>query len=223
VLADGEGAWGDAANVWRSVQAFEQAGVCGIHIEDHLFGKHTVLPPALLDTERMVGKVRAAVEAREDPNFLIIARTDLPWATGDMDETVRRLNAYHRAGADLVMPAGIQASDLAAIRSRIEGKVLVTDKPGTSVADEEAAGASVVLYYGFTLYAAYGAVRSALDRFSRTRDADAVKGTRELAPELESFLDYEGYADRVRRYAPDGTTIRGKAPTTSAANEGLGQ
>ncbi len=56
VLADGENGWNNAANVWRTVRAFEQAGVCGIHIEDHEFGKHAEVPQVLLSTEQMDAK-----------------------------------------------------------------------------------------------------------------------------------------------------------------------
>ncbi len=59
---------------------------------------------------------------------------------------------------------------MASLRSRIKGKVVITDTPGRSVADEEAAGADVVLYYGLSLYAGYQAVKSALDDFKRTRE-----------------------------------------------------
>ncbi len=56
VLADGENGWNNAANIWRTVRAFEQAGVCGIHIEDHEFGKHAEVPQVLLSTEQMDAK-----------------------------------------------------------------------------------------------------------------------------------------------------------------------
>lgn len=200
VLADAEDGWNSAANVWRTVRAFEQAGVCGIHIEDHELGKHTTLTPVIAPLEHMVEKVRAAVEARSEPDFLIIARTDVPWATGDVEDAVRRLNAYAAAGADLVMPAGMRARDLAAVRSRIVSRVVITDRPGTSLADEQASGASIVLYYGFALYAAYHGVKSALEAFRATRDADKVPHVREVIPEFEDFIGYPDFTRRARKY-----------------------
>ncbi len=58
VLADGENGWNNAANIWRTVRAFEQAGICGIHIEDHEFGKHAEVPQLLLSCDEMVRRAR---------------------------------------------------------------------------------------------------------------------------------------------------------------------
>lgn len=200
VIADAEGGWGHAGNVWKTIEGFEQAGVAAIHIEDHVFGKHSAATPVIMDIDEMKGKIQAALEARQDPDFLIIARTDVAWATGDLNETVARLNAYAEIGADLVMPAGIQARDLAKIRSAIHGKVVITDKPGTSVAQEEAAGASIVLYYGLTTLAGYGGVKAALERFKAVRDADACPGSRDLTAEFEAFMGYDDFVSRAQRY-----------------------
>jgi short-subunit dehydrogenase len=76
--------------------------------------------------------------------------------TGMNASAVDRMNAFLEAGADLVFPAGMQPDRLGPVRSRIKGKVMVTNFRGVSVAEEEAAGADVVLYYGFCLYAAFG-------------------------------------------------------------------
>jgi methylisocitrate lyase len=200
VLADAEDGWSNAANLWRTIRAFEQAGVCGVHIEDHEFGKHAPVPAVIASLDVMVQKVTAARDARQDPNFLIIARTDVVWARNDIEECIRRLNAFTDAGADIVMAAGITPRQLGAVCSRIKGKVLITDKPGYSVADEEAAGADIVLYYGFTLMAAYDGVHKALVEFQRTRSADTVPGVRERVADFEEFIGYPAFTERARRY-----------------------
>lgn len=200
VLADGENGWNNAANIWRTVRAFEQAGVCGIHIEDHEFGKHAEVPQVLLPTEQMVQKIRAALEAREDENFLIIARTDAAWAFGDIEDAIARTNAFSEAGADLVMPVGIDPKRLKDVRARIKGKVAITDTPGRSVADEEAAGADIVLYYGMSLYAAYFGVKAALDDFAHARNADAVADRRKDIAEFEKFIGYPDFSARAKKY-----------------------
>ena len=199
VLADGENGWNNAANIWRTVRAFEQAGVCGIHIEDHEFGKHADVPQVLLSAGEMVQKIRAAVDAREDENFLIIARTDAAWAFGDVEDAIARMNAFSAAGADLVMPVGIGPKKLKGLRSRIQGKVVVTDTPGRSVADEEAAGVDIVLYYGMSLYAAYAGVTAALDAFKRTRDAVAAHLRDDIAA-FEEFIGYAEFSARAKKY-----------------------
>jgi 2-methylisocitrate lyase-like PEP mutase family enzyme len=200
VIADGENGWDNAANIWRTIRSFEQAGVCGIHIEDHEFGKHAPVPQVLTSRENMVQKIRAALDAREDINFLIIARTDAAWAFNDVEEAVSRMNAFTDAGADMVMAAGLDPNVLAGLRSRIKGKIMITDTPGRSVADEESAGADVVLYYGFSLYAAYHGVKTALDTFMQTRNADDIKQVRGCIAEFENFIGYPEFSDRAKKY-----------------------
>jgi 2-methylisocitrate lyase-like PEP mutase family enzyme len=200
VIADGENGWNNAANIWRTIRSFEQAGVCGIHIEDHEFGKHAPVPQVLTSRENMVQKIRAALDAREDNNFLIIARTDAAWAFNDVEDAVSRMNAFTDAGADMVMAAGLDPNVLAGLRSRIKGKIMITDTPGRSVADEESAGADVVLYYGFSLYAAYHGVKTALDTFMQTRNADDIKQVRGCIAEFEKFIGYPEFSDRAKKY-----------------------
>ena len=200
VLADGENGFANAANIWRTVRSFEQAGVCGIHIEDHEFGKHAPVPQVLAPLEAMTQKLRAALEAREDPDFLVIARTDAACAHNDIDEAVRRMNAFTEAGADLVMAPGLDPVALAPIRSRIKGKLVLTDTPGRSLADEEKAGADIVLYYGLTLYAAFAGVKEALARFRATGDADKVPHVREEIEPFEDFVGYRAFVERAKRY-----------------------
>src|SRR6185503_16814512 len=95
----------------------------------------------LASCEQMVQKIAAARDARSDPNFLIIARTDAAWALRDVEEAVRRLNAFSAAGADLVMAPGLDPATLAPVRARIHGKIVTVDTPGRSAAEEERAGA----------------------------------------------------------------------------------
>jgi 2-methylisocitrate lyase-like PEP mutase family enzyme len=103
LLADADTGYGNALNVRRTVAMYEAAGVAGLHLEDqvapkrcgHLTG-HQVVP-----REEFAAKIRAAVEARTDPDFLIIARTDAISAEG-FDEALRRGEAAARAGADVL-------------------------------------------------------------------------------------------------------------------------
>jgi methylisocitrate lyase len=202
VIADAEGGFNDAANLWRTVREFEHAGVCAIHIEDHAFGKHADVPQQLRGKDEVSNRIRAAVDARTDPNFLIIARSDAAWATGDVDETISRLNAYAEAGADMVFPTMIPPPKLKEIRASLSRPVMVVDTPGYTLADEAQAGAAIVLYYGFSLLAQYRAVRDAVERFRETGDADAIDGLRAEAAGFEAFIDYAAFAARSRKYGP---------------------
>jgi 2-methylisocitrate lyase-like PEP mutase family enzyme len=200
VVCDAEAGWFNPANIWKTVETFEACGVCAIHIEDHEFGKHAPVVPRMTTRSEAAKRIRAAVEARSDPNFLIIARTDAFWISGSLDETVDRLNSYVDAGADLVMPTRVSPEQVRHIKERVPAPIVITDKSGVSVAAERNAGAKLVLYYGLTLYAAYLGVRTALKEFALRQDADAIPGLRAVIPDFESTLDYDSFAERARRY-----------------------
>ena len=206
VIADAEGGFNDPANLWRTVQAFERAGVAAIHIEDHEgAGKHTSLPQRLRPLEQAAARIRAAVEARSEPDFLIAARTDALWIGGELGDAVRRLQAYAEAGADLVFPTGATPAQLAEIRRRVDRPLMIVDLPQGTVEDEERAGAAIVLYYGFSTMVQFDALGRALETFRRTRDANKVAGYRERVQALEDFIGYRDYEERARRlYAPKG-------------------
>lgn len=201
VIADAEGGFHDPANMWRTVQAFEQAGVAAIHIEDHSgTGKHTDLPQVLRPVQEMAARIRAAVEAREDPNFLIVARSDANWISGDFEDTVRRLEACAAAGADMVFPTLVTAAQLAEVRRRVAKPAMIVDIPGGTLAEEERAGASIVLYYGLSALVAFDALDRALTEFKAGRDANAVRGYRERVKAFEEFMGYREFAERARRF-----------------------
>jgi len=111
-LADADTGYGPPLTVMRTVRAFEKAGVAGIHLEDqempkkcgHLPGKR------LVPVSDMARKIAAAVKARRDPDFLIVARTDARAVEG-LDGAVRRARAYVDAGADAVFPEALETAE----------------------------------------------------------------------------------------------------------------
>ncbi|MEU6602878.1 isocitrate lyase/PEP mutase family protein [Streptomyces flaveolus] len=210
VLVDAEKGFYEEANIWRTVQAFEGAGTAGIHIEDNLGGKHTNRPAGLLDADKMANRIRAALDARDDPNFLIIARSDAAYVHGDIDEVVRRLRRYVAAGADMVFAPKIPAADLKRMRSSIDAPIIVAadlydapdgSRPGSTLAEYAEAGADVLLLWYSLVGAAAKAVGDTLD---------AVKSGAEIADlgnlilsqrAFESFMGYAEYEARASRYA----------------------
>ena len=105
VIADADTGFGNAINVIRTVQNYEAAGVAGIHLEDQVHPKRCghLQGKTLIPLEEAAGKIQAAVEAKRDKDFIIIARTDAIEAVGGgFDEAVRRALAYARAGADML-------------------------------------------------------------------------------------------------------------------------
>jgi isocitrate lyase len=105
VVADADTGYGNAINVIRTVEDYESAGLAAMHIEDQVSPKRCghVAGKTLVSVEEAVGKIRAAIDARRDPDFVIIARTDAIAASGGgFDEAVKRGKAYASAGADMV-------------------------------------------------------------------------------------------------------------------------
>ena len=105
VMVDADTGYGNAINVVRTVQNFEKAGVAGIHIEDQISPKRCghVAGKQLVSLDEAVGKMRAALDARTDPDFIIMGRTDAVAAQGGgLDEAIRRGRAFAKAGCDMV-------------------------------------------------------------------------------------------------------------------------
>src|SRR3970282_765716 len=117
VIADAENGFGNVTTLWRTVREFERAGVAGIHLEDHEFGKHLDVTGRVLSKAEMIERGKAAWAPRQDPDFVIIARTDAGWLKGGggLDEAVDRCLAYGAAGADMVFPAGVRSAPLRAL------------------------------------------------------------------------------------------------------------
>ncbi len=127
VVADADAGYGNALNVYRTVQEFERLGIAALHLEDqvspkkcgHYAGKQVV--PA----EEMIGKLRAAQDARRDPDLVLIARTDARGVEG-LDAAIRRGNAYAAVGADLVFVEAPESEDeLRAIARDVKAPLLV--------------------------------------------------------------------------------------------------
>ena len=112
VICDADTGYGNPLNVQRTVREYQAAGVAGMHIEDQLFPKKCGFfdGKQVVPQEEMVQKIRAALDARTDPDFVIIARCDAYAVTGWQD-TVDRCQAYVEAGADMVFVDGIKTVD----------------------------------------------------------------------------------------------------------------
>ena len=108
LIVDGHTAYGEPVHVTRAVREFEAAGVAGIHIEDQFFPKRASYHKGLkhmVPIEVMQERIDAALRARRDKDFFIVARTEARGVGGgSLDEVIRRLQAYAEAGADAVMP-----------------------------------------------------------------------------------------------------------------------
>jgi methylisocitrate lyase len=111
-IVDADTGFGGAENVARTIRQLEQAGLAGCHIEDQEFPKRCghLAGKEVVDVDEMAGKIKAAVGARRDQDFLIIARTDAR-AVEDFDSTVKRAQSYVEAGADGIFPEALQSTE----------------------------------------------------------------------------------------------------------------
>jgi methylisocitrate lyase len=209
LLCDADTGFGEALNVERTVRLFESAGVAGIHLEDqqlpkrcgHLSGK------VLVEAEAMAAKLRAAVAARQDPDFVIVARTDARGVTG-FEDAVRRARLYLDAGADAIFPEALEtAVEFAAFAREIKAPLLANmTEFGKSPIQELDVAALAAMGYRLVLYpltALRVALRAAQETLAEIkqrghqRDALARMLTRK---ELYELLNYADYEERDRQY-----------------------
>ena len=171
VIADADTGYGNAINVVRTVQLYEQAGVAGLHLEDQVTPKKCghMAGKAVVETGEMVGKIRAAVAARRDPDLVLIARTDAAAVEG-LDAAIARARAYADAGADvLFVEAPTSEDDIARVADELKGIAPLVFNwaeggrtPPVPLDRIAELGFSLVLYPIGTLLAATAGVRALL-------------------------------------------------------------
>jgi 2-methylisocitrate lyase-like PEP mutase family enzyme len=121
LILDGACGWGDPMHVRHTIAMSEAAGFAAIEIEDQLLPKrahHHIGIEHMIPSELMEAKIRAAIEARRDPDFVIIGRTNALRSTG-IDDALRRAEAYKRAGADMLYVTGRRAEDVRVLGERL--------------------------------------------------------------------------------------------------------
>jgi len=169
LICDADTGYGNPVNVWRTIREYEDAGAAALHIEDQVWPKRCgfLAGKQVIPMEDMIPKVRAACDARRDPNLVIIARTDALQPHG-WDETERRARAYRDAGADLVFVDGIKTlDDLKAYAEKLGDLPLIYNGDLLSVDELAKYPFKVTIHIG-TLLAAYRTMRDAMEELKRT-------------------------------------------------------
>jgi methylisocitrate lyase len=202
IIVDGEGGFGNAIHVARTVQVLERAGAGATHIEDHVFGKH-LGTPQVIPVKQAVDKIKAALDARASEDFLVIGRSDAEASEG-ADATVDRLLAYQEAGADvLFMARALKAGDVLNKRLVEESRVpiLITNGPATgyTAADLGEQGADIVLYPTITSLAAESGMRRAFEALARDGSTAAVDDTIGSNAKFEEFVGTDKYRSTAYR------------------------
>jgi 2-methylisocitrate lyase-like PEP mutase family enzyme len=187
LICDADTGYGNAVNVRRTVEEFEAAGVAAIHIEDQASPKRCgQLPGArpVIELAEAAGKIEAAIAARRDPDFVIIARTDAAEAHG-LDEAIGRAKAFRKAGADVIfveMKSGPTVlEDLKRVTSEVDAPCLVNMGAGGRL-DELGPdglgrlGLRIAIYPGIERAAAGFAIREALAALKKDGNIRALRG-----------------------------------------------
>lgn len=201
VLVDADTGFGEPMNVARTVQTLEDAGVAGLHIEDqvnpkrcgHLDGK------AVVDRATATKRIRAAADARRDPNLLVMARTDVRAIEG-LQAAVDRAKEFVDAGADAIFPEAMRdLSEFEAIRAAVDVPVLANmTEFGKSelftTAQLRDVGVNIVIYPVSLLRLAMGAAMRALDTLKDDGSLAAEVPNMQTRAELYELLDYESYS-----------------------------
>jgi methylisocitrate lyase len=223
ILADIDTGFGGANNIVRTIREMERIGVAGVHIEDQTFPKRCPVLEgrSIVSREVAIGRIKAAIDARRDADFVVVARTDADVIS--IDEAIERSNLYLEAGADMAMPSflnvdGISYFALAPaeqmevfrrLTAGINGMVMslgVSPPEGYTVHDLSEAGFAFIMFAGSAVSAVANAL-SGVFKEIRTTGTDAGyfklnNGEYTDAITLMKALKLDEYVDVDRRFSP---------------------
>ena len=210
VIVDADNGYGNAINVVRTVKEFEHAGVSGIHLEDqvwpkrcgHMFGK------TLIPKEEMCQKLKAAQEAREDPEFVLIARCDAMLVNG-LDDVLERCDAYVEAGADMLFCEVRDSMDeVKAVADHFRGRVPLHWNhspspmvPRLSAKEVEALGFKTCCFYVQSLMAAAKTMQEVLAEIRKSGTSEGIASRMIDFDELWEINDMASIRELEKKYA----------------------
>ncbi len=209
LIADADTGYGNPINVVRTVKEYEKAGVAAIHIEDQVWPKKCghMEGKRVIDEAEMVGKIKAAVDARQDENFLIIARTDVLAIEG-FDKAVERGHRFAEAGADILfIEAPVDREQVARIPEMLKSRPLILNlapkTPNFSAQEMKEMGYSVALYPGVCLV---GALAGCIEELKRLKETGKQRDFKDMITtfiELNNFLGVSYYSNLEKLYGVD--------------------
>lgn len=199
-IIDADTGFGEPMNVARTVQEMEDAGLSGLHIEDqinpkrcgHLDGK------AVVDEDTALKRIRAAVDARRDDNFLIMARTDIAASEG-LDAAINRAKALVDAGADAIFPEAMRSlEEFDAVVNAVNVPVLanMTEFGKSELFSTQQladVGIRIVIWPVSMLRISMGATGRALDELNENGQLTGKLGEMQHRADLYELIDYEAY------------------------------
>lgn len=208
LICDADTGFGGLLNIRHTVRGYEDAGGAAIQLEDQETPKKCGHTPGrrVVPIEDMVEKVRVAAEARTDPNFLIVARTDARTSLG-LDEALARGRAYAAAGADVIfIEAPESENELARIGEAIDKPLLanMVDSGKTPILPAErlkALGFNVAIYPAIGMLPAAGAMQRAFEALLRDGSTANVDAPMISLPEMHTLMGFEEVWAFERKWA----------------------
>ncbi len=204
LLVDIDTGWGGAFNIGRTIRNFERIGVAAVHMEDQVGQKRCGHRPGkeVVSTQEMVDRIKSAVDARTDREFVIMARTDAAAVEG-LDSAIERAVAYVEAGADMVFPEAMTSlDDYRKVKAAVKVPILANltefgSTPFYTTDELRDAGVDIALY----CCGAYRAMNKAALHFYETVRRDGTQkhiiDTLQTRAELYDFLGYHAYEDKL--------------------------
>jgi methylisocitrate lyase len=210
LIVDADTGFGEALNVERTIVELEAAGAAAVQLEDQQFPKRCghLSGKSLIEPAAMCAKLRAAVEARVDTDFVIIARTDARGVT-NIDDAIDRAKRYLDAGADWIFPEALQSKEefeqfARAIEAPLIANMTEFGKSPLLTLDELGElGYSVVLYPVTVLRIAMKAAEAALNVIAVEGTQADIMDLMQTRDELYDLLDYHVFEERDKRHATD--------------------
>ena len=207
LVADGDTGYGNAVNVYRTVKAYARAGVAGLHLEDQVFPKKCghVAGKKVVPLEEMVGKLKAAADARAEKDIVVIARTDARVIEG-VDATLRRCKAYLEAGADMIFfEAPESEEEIERVAREFDAPLLINmaiggKTPFVPLSRLEAMGFNLAIFPGVIMKSAIVAMRETLNQIKE--NPDERPGSDELSLEdLKNLVGFPEYYEMEAKYS----------------------
>lgn len=203
LLVDIDTGWGGAFNIVRTIQELTRAGAAAVHIEDQVQAKRCGHRPgkALVSKMEMADRVKAAVDARYDEQFVVMARTDAHQSEG-LESAVERANAYVEAGADMIFAEALHTlEEFEAFTARVSVPVLANitefgQTPLFTVDELRGAGAGLVLY---PLSAFRAMSRAAEQVYAAIRQDGTQKGVTDIMQTRNELYEVLGYHEYERK------------------------
>jgi methylisocitrate lyase len=204
LLVDIDTGWGGAFNIARTIRSFERIGVAAVHMEDQIGQKRCGHRPGkeVVSLQEMTDRFKAAVDARTDSGFVLMARTDAAAVEG-LDSAIERAVAYVDAGADMIFPEAMSSlEDYRKFKAAVKVPILANltefgSTPFYSTDELRDAGVDIALY----CCGAYRAMNKAALHFYETVRRDGTQkniiDTLQTRAELYDFLGYHAYEDKL--------------------------